>query len=424
MAQADKATFAKLRRGIITVALAGSLAVPGVALRITGFSHDPVVEAVLFGLAILGAAFLLGAAGELAELEISASLALALVALIAILPEYAVDLVFAWKAADQPEYAQYAAANMTGGNRLLIGIGWSAVVLIFFWKSGRKPVEIKKAQAVELTFLLAATAWAFTIFLRTLVWDGSLNIIDIVVLVGMYLGYLFVSAKGGAKGEPKEQHTVAGPMAGFASIERWPRRFLIIGLFAVSALAILAVAEPFAESLIHAGKDLGVDEFILVQWVAPLASEAPEIGVAAMFAWRGMGSMAMGVLISSKVNQWTLLVGTLPLVYSISKGSLSALPLDDRQAEEFLLTAAQSLFAILLLTSFRISWRGGLALLVLFLTQFAFTSTHARLIYSLVYLGLAVAILVFDRDRRQGTWGLVRGGARSLWPSGLRRGSG
>ncbi|MSQ24735.1 MAG: sodium:calcium antiporter [Dehalococcoidia bacterium] len=417
IAQNDQATFARLRRGIITVALAGSVALPGVVLRVTGFSHDPVVEAALFGLAILGAAFLLGAAGELAELEISASLALALVALVAILPEYAVDLVFAWKAAEQPEYAQYAAANMTGGNRLLIGVGWSLVVLLFFWKA-RKAVQIEKGQAIELTFLLAATAWAFTIFLRTLVWDGSLNIVDIVVLVSMYLGYLYVSAKG----EAKTQHTVAGPMAGFAFIEKWPRRFVIIGLFAVSALVILAVAEPFAESLIHAGADLGVDEFVLVQWVAPLASEAPEIGVAAMFAWRGMGSMAMGVLISSKVNQWTLLVGTLPLVYSISSGELKGLPLDDRQTEEFLLTAAQSLFAILLLTSFRISWRAGLALLVLFLTQLAFTSTHARLIYSLVYLGLAVAILVFDKNRRQGTWGLVSAGVRSLWPSGLRRG--
>src|SRR5690606_24535592 len=48
---------------------------------------------------------------------------------IAVLPEYAVDLYFAFISGSQPEYAQYAAANMTGSNRLLLGLGWPAVVL-------------------------------------------------------------------------------------------------------------------------------------------------------------------------------------------------------------------------------------------------------------------------------------------------------
>ena len=113
-----------------------------------------------------------------------------------------------------------------------------------------------------------------------------------------------------------------------------------------------------------------------------------------MFAMRGMGSLAMGVLISSKVNQWTLLVGTLPLVYSISAGSISELPLDSRQADEFLLTAAQSLFAVLLLASMRVSWRGGLALLVLFLGQLFFTDSTIRMGFSILYLGLSLAILI------------------------------
>jgi cation:H+ antiporter len=402
-----------MRRASVSILLAGGLAAPAVVLRFTGFTESNVAEALIYGIAILGAAFLLGAAAELAELEISASLALALVALIAIMPEYAVDMVFAWKAADDPVYAQYAAANMTGGNRLLVGIGWPAVILLFWWKRGRKPLTLDKGNRLELTFLLLATGWAFTIFLRTLFRDGSLNIVDSVVLVGMFVAYLVISSRGEVK---KDVHLV-GPMAPFAALQRPARRALIIGLFAVSALVIVASAEPFAEGLIEVGLELGIDQFILVQWVAPLASEAPEIGVAVMFAMRGMGSLAMGVLISSKVNQWTLLVGTLPVVYSISAGSISELPLDTRQADEFLLTAAQSLFAVLLLASMRVSWRGGMALLVLFLSQLFFTDTTVRAGFSILYLGLSLAILIGSRETREGTWALLSGGLRWRAPA-------
>ena len=44
----------------------------------------------------------------------------------------------------------------------------------------------------------------------------------------------------------------------------------------------LAAAEPFAEGLVQTGETLGIDEFLLVQWLAPLASEAPEFLVAAL----------------------------------------------------------------------------------------------------------------------------------------------
>ena len=65
----------------------------------------------------------------------SQGLALTVLALIAVLPEYAVDFTFAWKAGEDPDkFAPLALANMTGGNRLLIGIGWSMVVLLAAWR--------------------------------------------------------------------------------------------------------------------------------------------------------------------------------------------------------------------------------------------------------------------------------------------------
>jgi cation:H+ antiporter len=48
-------------------------------------------------MAVVGAAFMLSWAAELAALDISAALAISVLALVAVLPEYAVDFVFAWR---------------------------------------------------------------------------------------------------------------------------------------------------------------------------------------------------------------------------------------------------------------------------------------------------------------------------------------
>jgi Sodium/calcium exchanger protein len=110
-------------RDVVFMVLAIAVALPWLVLRFQGYHGDPATVAALSGLAIVGAAFLLSWAAEAFEKDVSQALALALLALIAVLPEYAVDMVFAWKAASDPSQAGYAVANMTGANRLLIGIG-------------------------------------------------------------------------------------------------------------------------------------------------------------------------------------------------------------------------------------------------------------------------------------------------------------
>jgi cation:H+ antiporter len=180
---------------------------------------------------------------------------------------------------------------------------------------------------------------------------------------------------------------------------------------------ILACAEPFAESLVSTGEELGIDEFLLVQWLAPLASEAPELLVAGLFAWRLNTNAALGALVSSKVNQWTLLVGTLPIVYAISSGTLHGLPLDTLQREELFLTAAQSAFAVAVLANRSLSVREACALLGLFAAQFVLGGVLPgdlraveRVGVGILYLVLAAGVLY--RQRRV-VPDLVRDGFRT-----------
>jgi cation:H+ antiporter len=172
------------------------------------------------------------------------------------------------------------------------------------------------------------------------------------------------------------------------------------GLFLFAAAAILASAEPFAEGLVTIGRSLHIEEFLLVQWLAPLASEAPEFLVATLFALRGQAQMGLRTLVSSKVNQWTLLVGTLPLVYSISAMAAGSLVLDARQTEEVLLTAGQSFFALVIIANLSVSYWQAFTLLALFSVQLAIPLPEARYAFSGIYLVLGIGILIRDGQRR------------------------
>src|SRR5262245_2085488 len=302
---------------VLAIALAAIAVMPGVFLRATGTHPEPLIAAIIYGLAVVGAAFMLAWAAEVVQLDISAGLALALLALIAVLPEYAVDFVFTWKAGKDPaQYAPDALANMTGGNQLLIGIGWSMVVLIAAYRvrsahRGKRlkhvrhvpettEVHLDRSHSVEIAFLFIATLYGLTLPLH-----HTLTLFDAAVLVTIFVLYMFRVARA-----PAEEPHLVGPAQYIGSFEERRRRTIVVLLFAGAVIAILACAEGFAESLVETGEHFHIDDFLLISLVAPLASEAPELLVAGMFAWRLNTNAGLGALVSSKVNQWTLLVGS------------------------------------------------------------------------------------------------------------------
>ncbi len=394
-------------RKLLAIGLAAGAALPGLVLSLAGVHVPELVGAAVFGIAVVGAAFLLAWGAEALELDVSRGLALAVLALIAVLPEYAVDFTFAFKAGSDPEtYAPLALANMTGGNRLLIGIGWPLVVLLAAWRlrstarregyTGEIDTEVRldRPHAIEIGFLVIATLYSLT-----LAFKDHLTLWDAAILVALYVAYALRISR-----TPAEEPTLVGPAQLFGAMPRTRRRITVAAVLLFAAFAIVMCAEPFAESLVQTGEEFGVSTFLLVQWLAPLASEAPELLVAALFAWRLNTNGGLGMLVSSKVNQWTLLVGTLPIVFVIAGGALSGLPLDGRQQEELFLTAAQSAFAVAILLSRSVSVREAFALLGLFLAQFvlggvlpADVREVERLAVAILYLVLAAVLVARQR---------------------------
>jgi cation:H+ antiporter len=408
------------RRQLIPLLLAAAATLPALAVRATGGTPPAWLAAILFGMAVVGAAFLLAWGAEALQLDVSQGLAIAVLALIAVLPEYAVDFTFAVKAGQDPDkYAPLALANMTGGNRLLIGVGWSLVVLLAAWRITRvarargyegpldTEVTLDRPHAIEITFLAIATIYSLTLPLKR-----TLALFDAVVLVTLFVLYAIRISRA-----PAEEPHLVGPARLIGDLPPARRRTVVFVMLLAAAGVILASAEPFAQSLVDTGEQFGIDTFLLVQWVAPLASEAPELLVAGLFAWRLNTNAGLGTLLSAKVNQWTLLVGTLPIVFAISAGAFHGLPIDTLQREELFLTAAQSAFAVAVLTNRSINVREAFALLGLFLLQFVLGGVLPedlraveRVGVGVIYLVLAFVLIV---QQRRYVRPLVRDGLRT-----------
>ncbi len=376
---------------MVGLLIAMGLTAPWVLANALQWHGPPVLVALLTGVAILGAAFYLSWAAEAFQVDVSQGAALTLLALIAILPEYAVDAVFALEAGRNPAVAQlgYAVANMTGANRLLVGLGWSSIVLFAWLHHRARVVELERSSAIEMFVLLLASLYALTIPFK-----GELSLLDTAVLVPMFCWYAWMAAHA-----PPEEPDLAGPAALIGRLPKTRRRMAVGGMFAFAAYVIFIAAHPFAHGLVEAGLSLGVDEFLLVQWLAPLASEAPEFTVALLFVARGQATAAMRVLVSSLVNQWTLLVATLPVVFSIGSGNLGGMPLVSRQGTEIWLTAAQSFYSIVLISEFRITPVQGLALLVPFVLQ-VILPTELRPYFAIGYAAVGLLLLLSAKRRR------------------------
>ena len=219
------------------------------------------------------------------------------------------------------------------------------------------------------------------------------------MLIGLFLLYMLRLSRA-----PAEEPHLVGPARWLGSFPERRRRVTVVALFVWAAFVIVLCAEPFAHALVSAGRDYGISEFFLVQWLAPLASEAPEFIIAGLFAWRLQTDTALGALVSSKVNQWTLLVGSLPIVFAIASRSLHGLPIEGVQRLELLLTGAQSLFAVALIVNLRMSIREAWWIFGLFWGQFIASAAagpelheEVLVLTSAIYLVIAVWLLVQHR---------------------------
>ena len=349
---------------------------------------------------IIGSAVLIAWAAEAAQFLISQGMALAILAWLQTLPEFAVEAVIAWEAPRIPNGVALISANFTGSLRLLVGLGWPmifAVAAFFHRRKHRRPlgeIHLEGEHAVEVLTLLPPLVYFLFIW-----WKGTLDLIDSVVLAAIYIAYLFVLNRIPPQDEEKIEEMEVVPRT-ILSLKPVLRNATIVGLFLAGGLILYLVAEPFLHSMLALAVSVGISQYLFVQWVAPFLSEFPEKVSAFYWARKVTGApMALMNMVSSNINQWTMLVAMIPIVYSLSLGSVSAVHFDHHQRVEILLTISQSALGFILLCNMSFAWYEAAALFLLWLVQFVIPPTHE--IITLIYFGwCAVEMVLFLMGRR------------------------
>lgn len=323
---------------------------------------------------ILLASILIAWGAEAAQFFVAQGFALAILAWLQTLPEFAVEAVLAWH-----QQRDLLLANLTGALRLLTGLAWPviyATAAFFHRKRTRSPMRrilLDPNHSIEVIGLILPLFYALFIW-----WKGTLQVYDAVALAAMYAGYLYLLTKL----PPEANEAIEDLERVPRTIVTAPRRVRIAAIaacFLVGGLLIYLAAEPFLGSLIAVAAAIGIPSFIVVQWLAPVISEFPELASTFYFARQEeRASMALMNITSSNINQWTLLVGMLPIVYSMGAGAITGISLDPEQERELLLTIGQSMVGMVFLLNMRFRWWEALMLFVLYTTQVAFATAGAK----------------------------------------------
>ena len=319
--------------------------------------------------AILLAAMLIAWAAESAQFYIAQGFALAILAWLQTLPEFAVEAVLAWK-----QQVPLLLANLTGALRLLTGLGWPMiyfVAAVFHRKRYGKSlrlIHLEKQHCVEVIGLLVPL-----IYMTFVWWKKTLNLWDAAVLVLIYVAYLAVLSKMPPEEEEGVEDLELIPRT-IVTARPAVRTLVIVTFFVAGGALIYFMAEPFLGSLLSLSAVLGIPSFVFVQWVAPFVSEFPE-KVSAFYWARTVirAPMALMNMVSSNINQWTLLTAMLPMVYSFSLGRPGTITFDSQQELELLMTLGQSLVAMIFLVNMQLAWWEAAALFGLWGIQFVFS---------------------------------------------------
>jgi cation:H+ antiporter len=356
-----------------------------------GLMPEDVRRSALYALwtfpSILASAFVVAWGAEAAQFFVSQGLALALLAWVQVLPEFAVEAVIAWHR-DVP----LMTANFTGALRLLTGLGWPTIWVVSAFTRNRNgqrfwdPIRLDEEHAAEVVGLSPALLYFAWIIQR-----GTLTLVDAAVLIGIYSSYLVFINRLPAR-EREELADAEAPVRAVMALPARLRSLAILALFLAGATALYLVAHPFLESTLALATLLGVSQFVFVQWVAPFLSEFPEFVTTTYWAHSpGKGGMALMNMASSNINQWTVLAAMIPIVYSLSMGAPSAVPLAEHRVELWL-TLLQGTLGLVILSNFTFEAYEALGLLTAWLIQFLKPEWREEMVF--VYLAWLVIELV------------------------------
>lgn len=222
-----------------------------------------------------------------------------LLGLVTVLPEYLI-VFFAVK---KGEY-DGAVGAVTGAAAMLVTIGYGLVILTATSRFSRKPVEVIELSPTTRIDALYLFLTAIVAIVLALIGDG-LGMVDAAILTLIFIAYVIHLGLDAAK------KSKAQAKAGQRTPVFWP----LVAL-AVSGGLVVAVAEPFVESMIGLAEGFGVPHLAIFLILSPIASEMPEKLTAFVTVRRDgkLAEISVCNFIGSKINHNSLLPAMMPLV--------------------------------------------------------------------------------------------------------------
>jgi len=382
---------------------AGACALLGLLAHLARPVLGVQLATVGLGIGLIGASFMLAWAADAGETVFSGGLVLAVIALLTVLPEFVIEVRFAYT-----QKTELVTANLTGATRLLltgaIGLPLAVALSALRRHQAAASLELAAPRRLELAMLLVTSIFAIQIVVR-----GNLTLLDGVVLVALYAFYA-----RRVRGTPDEEPAVLGVPAGLVSLPPHYRRAAIAGLIFVAGAVVVTIANPFADALLATGTSLGIDPYFLIQSVVPVATEAPEFVVVAVLVANRRPAQGLALFLAASVSQWTLAMGALPIAYFAGGGGAS-MPLDAHQHLELGFTIALTLFAVAALASLRPERVDAGLMIGLVALQLVYPTPFTQLAAAFVFIVFALDLIA---ARRRDVGSLLR----SLRGEVVRRG--
>jgi cation:H+ antiporter len=377
--------------------VAGGCAVVGLLTDFASAALPVQLATVGLGIGLVGASFLLAWAADAGDAVFSSGFVLAVIALLAVLPEFVIETRFAYT-----QESELVTANLTGATRLLLtgAVGLPLAVAFIARRRGLPAASFALAapRRLELAMLLITSIFAIQIVV-----SGDLTVLDGVILVALYAFYA-----RRVQGTPEEEPAVLGVPAGLVSLPPRRRRPVIAALALAAGAVVVTIANPFADALLVTGTSLGIDPYFLIQSVVPLASEAPEFVVVAVLVANRRPAQGLALFLASSVSQWTLAMGVLPIAFFAGGGGM-AMPLDAHQQLELGHTVALTLFAVAALAALRPERVDAVLMVGLLAIQLIYPTAFIELASTFVLLVFALDLFVDRRHAVRPLFGALLG---------------
>ena len=353
------------------------------AVAVFALGYYLKLKGIIISAIIIFAAVLIGYGAEVLELVLPSGVALAIVALLQISPEFFVEWATVKKAAFDPAFLHNAMANLYGANKLLVGFGPPLVFFVYYFFAPNKKENYIKFHAIKsysIFVMIFAVIYNLIIYLK-----NSLMWYDSIALIAIYFGSVFFIGRMELQyNKLKPASEEEAPEMEDSAVEKLIHKFVLAGekviayrayivsffFLATGGALLVGFAEEFLECLLHAATAAGISTFIFIGYVAPFMSEFPEKLVAIGYAMKGHEDTAMVNFLSSILAQLTLLTAMVPLAYSYYKGVPTGIVFDAVQSQELLLVIAMMLFSLMLFLDLKFTIRETIMALGLFIWQF------------------------------------------------------